>query len=68
MTIIQTDRIYSIYARTNRKVQWRYSEYCGRWESINRAIEEVKARYTEKVEYRIEGFGGEVIKTGFINE
>lgn len=68
MIIIQTDRIYSIYARTNRKVQWRYAEYCGRWESIDRAIEEVKSRYTEKVEYRIEDFDGEVIKTGFINE
>ena len=68
MTIIETDRVYSIYARTNRKVQWRYAEYCGRWESVERAIEEVKSRYSEKVEYRIEELGGCVVKTGFIDE
>ena len=33
------DRIYVIYTRTNRRVQWKYAEYCGRWESVSRAIE-----------------------------
>lgn len=68
MIIIETDRIYSIYVRQNRKVQWWYAEYCGRWESVERVIEEVKSRYSEKTEYRIESLFDELVKTGYINE
>lgn len=61
-------RIYSANARTNRRTKWRYSDYCGRWETVERAIAEVKDRYSEKTEYLIEDMYGNVVAKGFVND
>ena len=58
------ERRYAVYARTNRRTKWQYATYCGRWETIERAIKEVKARYSEEVEYRIEDICGEDVLIG----
>lgn len=68
MIVCETDRIYSIYVRTNRRIQWRYAEYMGRWETIEKAVETAKQRMTEPFEYRVEEIGGNVVANGFINK
>ncbi len=67
--MIETNRTFKAYARTNRKVRWQYSEYCGRWESKERAIAEVMERYEgERAEYRIENMETDEVETGFLNK
>ena len=64
----QPERIYSIYCRTNRRTKWRYAEYGGRYETVEKAIEEAKKHYTEKAEYIVEDMEGNLIATGFVND
>lgn len=63
------DRIYVIYTRTNRRVQWKYAEYCGRWESVSRAIEKAAELMGAGVsfEYRVENRATDEITTGLYN-
>ena len=48
------NRIYVIYIRTNRRVKWKYADYCGRWAGVS-------------FEYRIENRATDEVITGFIN-
>lgn len=65
MIVIEDNRTKSIYIRQNRRVQWRYAEYCGRYETEAEAIENAKDRCKEPFEYRIEDMSGTII-TGFV--
>lgn len=67
MIAITTDRTKAIYVRSNRRVRWQYADYCGRWESADRALNEAKGQYAgQHFEYRIEDIcTGEVV-TGFV--
>ncbi len=67
MIVCETDRIYSVYIRTNRQVQWQYAEYIGRWETVEKAIEIAKQRVKEPFEFRVEDFDG-VVAVGFANQ
>ena len=68
MIIIETDRIYCVYARKSRYVKWRYAEYGGRYETVEKAVEAVKEHFgNERVEYLIETLDGEKMAQGFIN-
>ena len=61
-------RTYAIYVRTNRRVRWQYAEYCGRWSSVEEAVEEAKARMNgEPFEYRVQNIGTDEVFTGFAN-
>lgn len=62
------ERIYNIYCRTNRNIKWRYAEYGGRYETVEKAIEKAKEHYEEKTEYIVEDMKGNLIATGFIND
>ena len=66
--MIETDRIYVVRTRTNRRVQWKYADYQGRYRSVEEAIDVAKERLGNvPFEYDIENMiTGEVI-TGFIN-
>lgn len=66
MIIIETNRIYSIYTRTNKRIQWRYADYQGRWETPEKAIEIATQRVNGDFEYIIEDMEGNLIKTGYI--
>lgn len=50
------NRIYVIYIRTNRRVKWKYADYCGRWASVDEAVKaaEEHAGASVSFEYRIE--------------
>lgn len=68
MIIENTNRIYVIYIRTNRRVKWQYSEYKGRYESPEQALEIVKERMGDvPYEYRIECLADDSVVTGFVN-
>lgn len=71
MIVIETDRIYAIYCRTNRRVKWQYAEYGGRYRTPEEAIEAAKMHYGDRAfEYMIENpFSDEfeVLTTGFVN-
>lgn len=69
MIVGHTDRIYIAYYRTNRRVRWDYAEYAGRWETLERAIEEVRERLNgQRGEYRIVNvFTSEKAAQGFAN-
>lgn len=68
MIRIETDRIYVCYVRTNRRVQWRYSEYCGRYKTIEECITVAQTRLGNvPFEYRIENMADDSISTGFCN-
>jgi hypothetical protein len=68
MIIIETDRIYSVYARTNRRVKWQYAEYGGRYETVEKAINVAKEHYgSQRAEYIIQTFDGEIVAQGFTN-
>ncbi|MFQ9716996.1 MAG: hypothetical protein ACLRVB_02455 [Blautia sp.] len=55
MIHIETDRIYAIYVRTNRRVRWRYAEYGGRYETVDEAVAKAKEHYpNDFFEYLIE--------------
>lgn len=66
MITVETDRIYSIYTRKNRRVKWQYADYNGRWETPEKAIEIAKHRIHGNFEYRIEEIGGTTVETGII--
>ena len=53
MILIKTDRVYVAYARENRHVRWCYADYCGRWATMDEAIQKVKDMYDNSVEYMI---------------
>ena len=66
MIVIEDNRSKVVYARTNRRVQWRYSEYCGRWETVEEAIANAKEHFpSQRVEYRIEDRATDEVVTGF---
>lgn len=65
--IISDNRSKATYARTNRRTKWQYSEWCGRWETVEEAIASVKEHFPgQRVEYRIEDRATDEIVTGFI--
>ena len=66
MIILETDRIYCIYVRTNRHIRWKYAQYGGRYETPEKCIEEAKKHCTTGTEYLIETLDGEKIATGFL--
>lgn len=66
MIKIETNRIYAIYTRQNRRIKWQYADYMGRWETPEKALEIAKERIEGDFEYRIEEIGGGIVKTGFI--
>lgn len=66
MIKIETNRIYAIYTRQNRRIRWQYANYMGRWETPKKAIEIAKERIEGDFEYRIEEIGGGIVMAGFI--
>lgn len=71
MIYIETNRHYVGQVRTNRRVKWQYSDYCGVWETPQRALEKIKEFYpNEKAEYRIRDMFDDdaIIEQGWINE
>ena len=57
-------RVWATYSRTNKRVQWRYSQWSGRWSSVEEAEGKIKERYPAgaKVQYRSENLDtGEVV-------
>ena len=68
MIVISDDRVNVIYTRTNRRVKWQYSEYCGRYASIDEAIKHAKEYYGDQgFEYRIENRKTDEVTSGFVN-
>lgn len=68
MIVVETDRVYAIYTRTNRRVRWQYADYQGRQETPEKAVEVATERITEPFEYWIEDITtGEMVTTGFVN-
>jgi hypothetical protein len=68
MIVIETNKIYCLYVRKNRRVKWRYAEYGGRYETIEKAIDAVKEHFPgERVEYLIENLDSDETIQGFIN-
>lgn len=67
MTVSENDnRNFIIYTRTNRRVQWSYSVYMGRWSSPEEAIENAKKIGRGPFEYRIEEMGTNKVISGHI--
>ena len=66
MIKIETNRIYAIYTRQNRRIRWQYANYMGRWETPEKALEIAKERIEGDFEYRIEEIGGGIGMAGFI--
>lgn len=64
IVIHETERIYIIRTRTNRRLRWQYADYQGRWETPEKAIEVAKERVSGRFEYQIELMDGTVIKKG----
>lgn len=68
MIICETDRIYVILVRTNRRTRWQYATYCGRWKTPEEALEIAKERMgSQPFEYRISDMEDNLISTGFVN-
>lgn len=68
MITIETDRVFSLYIRTNRRVKWQYAQYGGRYETVEKAIETAKKHMGETpFEYLVENFEGETLTTGLVN-
>lgn len=63
------NRIYVIYIRINRRVKWKYADYCGRWVGVDEAIKaaEEYAGADAPFEYRVENRATDEVITGFIN-
>jgi len=56
--IDKTDRTYAIYIRTNKRVQWRFAHYEGRWATPEEALAVAKERHPNiSFEYQIEQLG-----------
>lgn len=67
MIIISDNRSKATYARVNRRVRWCYAEWCGRWATVEEAIESVKEHFPgQRVEYRIEDRATDEVITGYI--
>ena len=66
MIKIETNRIYAIYTRQNRRIRWQYANYMGRWETPEKALEIATERIEGDFEYRIEEIGGGIVMAGFI--
>ena len=64
IVIHETERIYVIRTRTNRRVQWQYADYQGRWETPEKAIEVAKERISGSFEYQITTIDGTIVKKG----
>lgn len=68
MIVVETDKIYCIYVRTNRRVRWKYAEYGGRYETQEKAIEKAKEHYGDiPFEYLITNLENDEEITGFVN-
>ena len=68
MIVIETNIIYALYVRTNRRVKWQYAEYGGRYETLEQAIDAAKKHFGKTpFEYRIENIDTDEITTGFVN-
>ncbi len=68
MIIINDNRPYAIYYRTNRHARWRYSVYAGRYETPEEAVKQLIERLNGmRAEYEVQTLSGEIIKTGFVN-
>ena len=66
MMIIEDNRCLATYARTNRRIQWKYAEWCGRWATKEDAIASVKEHFpNQRIEYRIEDRATGEITTGY---
>ena len=65
MIILDSDgRVWATYSRVNRRVQWKYSQWSGRWSSVEEAESKIREHYPagEKVQYRSENLDtGEVV-------
>ena len=63
-----TDRMWKINTRTSRHIQWKYSNYNGRYSTVEECMNRIKEDCgNNPVEYNIENIiTGEVI-TGFMN-
>ena len=61
------NRVWALYCRVNRRIRWEYATYCGRWETVERALAEVKDRYDDPVEYRIENKTTNDVLIGYAN-
>lgn len=69
MTVIETDKIYVLYTRMNRRVQWKYAAYGGRYRTIEDAVYAAKQYYGKTpFEYRIESMADDSVTTGFVNQ
>ncbi len=67
MIVISDNRRFATYARVNRRVQWKYSEWCGRWATVDEAIDKVEERFSgQHVEYRIENRATDEVITGYV--
>ena len=67
MVVITDNRYLVAYARTNRRLRWEYSDYCGRWATIYEAIFAVRERHPEgRVEYRFENRMTNEVITGYL--
>ena len=67
MIVVCDDRKLCTYARVNRRVQWRYAEWCGRWATLEDALASVRRKFPQgRVEYRVEDRVTDEVKTGFM--
>lgn len=65
MIVVETDRIYVIYVRTNSRVKWKYSTYGGRYKTIEEAVKAAKEHFPDtSFQYLIENLdtGEEIIE------
>lgn len=68
MIVVETDKIYKLYARTNRRVKWKYAEYGGCYRTVEEAIESAKKHYSDiPFEYQIINLDDDSTITGFVN-
>ena len=65
--VISDNRCLATYARVNPRVQWKYSEWCGRWATVEEAVARVKEMFPgQRVEYRIENRATDEVITGYV--
>jgi phosphoribosylformylglycinamidine (FGAM) synthase-like amidotransferase family enzyme len=63
--IENTERTYAIYIRTNKRVQWKFAHYEGRWSSPEEAVKMATERHPDiSFEYQIDQLGGDGIIQG----
>ena len=69
MIMIETDRIYTIYIRTNRNTPWKYATFCGRYRTPGEAVLQATRRVREPFEYMIGSLEDESFRlTGFAGQ